>query len=158
MPAEFKVVVAGLYELARDKNTLPSSDAATASAAAPELGSHEPSSQQPSAQGEAEESAQEPALSSAGANTADSPPAATGGEQLTRLPGAIQDDAVGGSDSVILEAEEEEGSRGKAVEAPPDWLADPKVFLAKVLQWAQEGSAKRSRFLGVKPPKRVFPL
>lgn len=164
MPAEFKVVVAGLYELARGKNTLPPSDAAAASAATPELVSHDPSRQQSSAPGEGKGLARtaenlEPAQpSSAGENTTDSPPAAIGGEQWTRPPGAIQDDAGGGSDSAILEAEEEEISRGKVVEAPPDWLADPKVFVARVLQWAQEGSAKRSRFVGAKPPNRVFPL
>jgi len=158
MPAEFKVVVAELYELARDKNTLQPTAAAAARAAARELDSYEPSSQQSSTPGEGEGSARtgkNPESSPRG-NTAVPPPAATGVEQPTRSPEAFQDG--GGSDSVKLGGDGEEGSGSKVVEAPPDWLADPKVFVARVLQWAQEGGAKRSRFVGAKPPKRVFPL
>lgn len=36
----------------------------------------------------------------------------------------------------------------------PDWLTDLKIFVVQTLEWAQEGSAKRSKRVGAKPPKR----
>ena len=163
MPAEFKAVVAGLFELARGKNTPPPSGGAAESAAAQHIATHEPSSQPTLALGEGEGSARkgessEPALPSPDESTADSPPVATGVDQTMRSPGATHDDGGGGGGSGTPDVDEEEVSRGKVVEAPPDWVADPKVFVERILQWAQEGSAKRSRSVGAKPPKRVFPL
>lgn len=167
MPDEFKVVLAGLFELARGKTAPPSS--ATVVTAAPGLelspdepvGSDEPVSPEESGgAGREGERHNEPVIFSGGEKNknknAATQPVAT--EETADSPTASEDDGGQGSGSAMLVGEGEEACASVAGTAPPDWLTDPKMFVLRVLQWTEERSAKRSKVVRAKPPKRVFPL
>lgn len=180
MPDEFKVVLAGLFELARGK-TAPRSSS-TIAAAAPGL---EPTSDEPVVSGEPgpvgldedggagrEGGKNQPATcrTKIGETNSDTQPVATtegtGGSptvSATATATGGQDDVDRGNgdqgNGAAMPFGEGEGASATEVgTAPPDWLADPKAFVSRVLQWAEEGSAKRAKFVRAKPPKRAFPL
>lgn len=163
MPDQFKAVLAGLFELARGKIAPPSSAAIAAAAPGLEpspgepVGSGEPAALDKSGGAGREGGTNRAGIRSSGENNVDTQPVAT--EETVDSSTAGQDNGGGqGSGSAMLFAEGEEASTSNAGTAPPDWLADPKAFVSRVLLWAEEGSAKRSKFVRTSPPKRVFPL
>ncbi|CAM9290874.1 unnamed protein product [Ectocarpus sp. 12 AP-2014] len=173
MPDEFKVVIAGLFELARDKNSQSPSAADNEGVEHQPVPPKEPlHSDDPAGGGGTREAdgEQPPAGNSGAQRKADS--AGGGGVvvaasgvtiQGTPTPGAktaaqpVQNGESKGQDSASLDAGEGSTSTtaaAEAVEAAPEWLADPKAFVSRVIQWAGEGSAKRSKAVHAKPPTR----
>ncbi|CAN0414274.1 unnamed protein product [Ectocarpus sp. 12 AP-2014] len=173
MPDEFKVVIAGLFELARDKNSQSPSAADNEGVEHQPVPPKEPlHSDDPAAGGGTRDGdgGQPPAGNSGAQRKADS--AGGGGGvvaasgvsiQGTPTPGAktaaqpVQKGESKGQDSASLDAGEGSTSTtaaAEAVEAAPEWLADPKAFVSRVIQWAGEGSAKRSKAVHAKPPTR----
>lgn len=41
--------------------------------------------------------------------------------------------------------------------AVPGWLTTPKAFVTQVLEWAEEGRAKKASRAGPNPPARKYP-
>lgn len=177
MPDEFKVVIAGLFELARDKNRQSHSAANNEEGVEhqPDVPSEEPlNSDHPDGGGGTREGDREQApashsgagrkVDSAGGGAAAAAAAASGvSTHATPTPGAktaahpVQNDQSQGQDSASLDAEEgstNTTAAAEVVEAAPAWLADPKAFVSRVLQWAGEGSTKRLKTVRAKPPSR----
>lgn len=147
MPDEFKVVLARLFELARGKAVRPPSATIAAGSDAPIDESGEAGR---------EGRKDEPAINSGDKNNADAQPVAT--EETSDPPTIGRDDDGQGSGAAMLFGEGETAVASETGPAPPDWLADPKTFVSRVLQWAEKASAKRSKLDRAKPPKRAFPL
>eukprot|EP00752_Nemacystus_decipiens_P002096 g2004.t2 len=166
MPDQFKAVLAGLFELARGKTAAPSSSTITTINAATglELSSDEPvGSGEPDALDESRGEGREgerngPGIRAGGESNVDTQPVAAEETVDSSTPGTGQGDGGQGSGPATLSGEGDEEPGSKAGTTPPDWLADPKMFVSRVLQWAEEGSAKGSRLVRAKPPRRVFPL
>lgn len=202
MPDEFKVVIAGLFDLAREKNrppptASPSTDltaAAAGTSSAVEIGVDGPkfsssdnvppsTNASPEAEGAggaaerpedvggrqgstpASSSAENGAAGGGAGATATHVVAVEGATKQTtaQLPSQSslpEPDGSEGLDSTALGGDERaswDAEAGEEEAVPPDWLTDPKAFVSGVLQWAEEGRAKRSRNVRVEPPKRVFP-
>lgn len=159
MPDEFKVVIAGLFELARDKNSPspPRAPAATVESSPEEAVALEGEEGGPKA--DVTES-----VPDSGTKEEENEAAAQGvpTEVTTNETTVGEDDGGGqGNDSAALEGEEGPSNSSTATaaeEETPEWLADPKTFVSRFLQWADEGSAKRPKLVPAKPPTRVFPL
>eukprot|EP00903_Cladosiphon_okamuranus_P018781 g17278.t1 len=175
MPDEFKVVLSGLFELARVKVAPPSSTTIATAAPGLELSSDEPvGSGGPDpvpldASGGAggDGGKKEPATSRVNiveTNFGTQPVATTeetaGSPTETAIATAGQEDGDQGNSSALPfgEGGRDGAPRSEVRTAPPDWLADPKAFVSRVLQWAEEGNVKRSKIVQTKPPTRVFPL
>lgn len=165
MPNEFKVVLAGLFELARSKTAPPASAEVNTAAFDFELNPGEPvGSGEPVVLGEsggADRNGEEKngtGIRASGENNVDTQPVAT--EETADASTAGQDGGggQGGGSAMLLGEGEEASTSSKAGTAPPDWLADPKTFVSRVLLWTEEGGARRSKFVRARPPKRVFPL
>ncbi|CAB1119143.1 unnamed protein product [Ectocarpus sp. CCAP 1310/34] len=177
MPDEFKVVIAGLFELARDQNSqspCAADDEGVENQPVPpveSLYSDDPAWGGGTREGDGE---QPPASYSGAQRKADSAGGGDGGAtaasgvstQGTPTPGAktaahpVQNGESKGEDSASLDAGEgstNTTAAAEAVEAAPEWLADPKAFVSRVIQWAGEGSAKRSKAVRAKPPTREMP-
>lgn len=175
MPDEFKVVIAGLFELARDKNSQSASAVDNEGVEhQPEVPPEEPlNSDHPAGAGGTREGdgEQVPAshsgagrkVDSAGGGGAAAAAASGVSTQGTPTPGAntaaqpIQNGESKGQDSASLDAGEgstNTTAAAEAVGAAPEWLVDPKAFVSRVIQWAREGSAKRSKAVRAKPPTR----
>lgn len=153
MPNDFKVVIAGLFELARDKNTpSPPSPCAADAESSPDKAvgleeEGEPTGDKvegtPDSGGEKEET-------EAAAQEVPT-------EETTTATVIGEDNGGQSNDSTVLE--EKEGPTSNAVEQEaPEWLTDAKTFVSWFLQWADEGSAKRSKVVRARIPTRVFPL
>lgn len=182
MPDEFKVVIAGLFELARDKNSqIPSAADNEGVNHQPEgppgepLSSDRPDGGAGTREGDGETGVEQaPAsrsgvgrkIDSAGGGGAGAAATSEVPTQGTPTPNAkteaqlVQNGESQGQDPASLDAGEgstNTTAAAEAVEAAPDWLADPKAFLSRVIQWAGEGSAKRSKVVHPKPPTREMP-
>lgn len=156
MPDDFKVVIAGLFELARDNNTssTPSAAAAAIESSSDEAvalgeGGRRPTGDKIEGAPDSGGEKKEKEAADQGVPTEGTTDEATVGE----------DDGGQGNDSAVLE--KEEGPSSNIVkEKVRERLTDSKTFAARFLQWAEEAgrATKPSKIVRAKPPTRVFPL